>query len=436
MRWLYTLLFYLFLPLILARLLWRARKAPAYARRWAERFGVFPPPALKSPVIWVHAVSVGESIAAAPMLKALMQRRPKASFVVTTTTPTGSEQVRKLFGDTVFHVYAPYDLPGCIARFLKRLRPTCLIIMETELWPNTIAQCRKRGIQTVLANGRLSRKSAEGYGKIARLMRPVFENLSVAAIQHQDDAQRMHSLGLPQSNSHVTGNIKFDLNIPDAQRRSAAELKTAINQSASRIIWIAASTHRGEDEKILQAFAAARQTVPQLFLILVPRHPERFSEVARLCESQRYIVERRSSARESGSRADILLGDVMGELLMLFGAADIAFVGGSLVPVGGHNLIEPAAWSLPIITGPHLFNFAEASRLLEQAGAMRVARDEQDLAASVAELASSAETRARMGESALAVANANRGALERLLQVVETYCPTSEGEISPAASSH
>lgn len=436
MRWLYTLVFYLFLPLILARLLWRARKAPAYARRWAERFGVFPQPALKSAVVWVHAVSVGESIAAAPMLKALMQRQPDASFVVTTTTPTGSEQVRTLFGDRVFHVYAPYDLPGCIARFLNRVRPSCLIIMETELWPNTIGACHKRGIHTVLANGRLSQKSAKGYGKIARLMGPVFQDLSAAAIQHRDDAQRMQSLGLPRSKSHVTGNIKFDLDIPRQLRRKAAALQADINSDTRRIIWIAASTHRGEDEKILGAFASARQAVPQLFLILVPRHPERFSEVARLCESRGYVVERRSAAPVFKATSDVLLGDIMGELLMLFGAADIAFVGGSLLPVGGHNLIEPAAWALPIVTGPHLFNFAEASRLLEQAEAMRIAESEQQLSAIVTELAQSAEMRKTMGESALAVANANRGALERLLQVVEGYCPTSEGDISAASLSH
>lgn len=435
MRWLYTLIFYLAIPLILARLLWRARKAPAYRRRWAERFGVFPEPELKSPVIWVHAVSVGESIAAAPMLKALMKRRPHASFVVTTTTPTGSEQVLKLFGDSVFHVYAPYDLPTCISAFLKRVQPTCLIIMETELWPNTIALCHKRGIPTILANGRLSQKSAGGYHKIAWLIRPVFQRLTAVAAQHRDDLQRMQSLGLRECGSHVTGNIKFDLAIPEDLREKAIELKATINGPAPRIVLIAASTHRGEDEKILSAFSIARQDIPRLFLILVPRHPERFLEVAQQCESRGYSVERRSVGSQVTSASDILVGDTMGELLLLFGAADIAFVGGSLVPVGGHNLIEPAAWALPVVTGPHLFNFAEASRLLQAAKAMQVAEDEQALARWVIDLSNDDGLRTRMGEGALAVAKANRGALDRLLQVLESYCPTSEGEISSASLS-
>lgn len=422
MRWLYTLAFYLALPLIMARLLWRARRAPAYARRWAERFGIFAAPELRKPAIWVHAVSVGESIAAAPMLKALMSRHPEASFVVTTTTPTGSEQVRKLFGDAVFHIYAPYDLPTCIASFLKRIQPKCLIIMETELWPNTVAQCRKRGIPVILANGRLSEKSANGYRKVEGLMRPVFEKLSAAAIQHTDDAGRMESLGLPAEVSHVTGNIKFDLAIPDALRERAAELKAEINGEQQRLIWIAASTHRGEDEQILAAFERARRNVPELFLVLVPRHPERFSDVVQLCEAQGYKTVRRSAGAAIPANTQVLVGDTMGELLLLFGAADLAFVGGSLVPVGGHNLIEPAAWSLPIVTGPHLFNFAEASRLLLNAEAMTVADNEQTLAQWLVTMAKDAEGRKRAGDSARAVAEANRGALDRLLEVIEPYC--------------
>lgn len=427
MRWFYTLVFYLSLPLILARLLWRARKAPAYARRWGERFGLFPPPGFESPVIWVHAVSVGESIAAAPLLKALMQRHPKARLVVTTTTPTGSAQVRKLFGDSVFHVYAPYDLPICLKHFLKRIKPTCLIVMETELWPNTIALCRKRGIPVILANGRLSQKSADGYRRIAWLMRPALQNLSAAAMQHNDDVLRMQSLGLPADKCHITGNIKFDLTISDERREQAASLKASINQDGERLIWIAASTHRGEDEIILSAFSIARERIPQLFLILVPRHPERFADVTRSCEALGYAVERRSTKAEGKTDTvnpgtNILIGDTMGELLTLFGAADIAFVGGSLVPVGGHNLIEPAAWGLPIITGRHLFNFAEAARLLQGAEAMLLTEDEQSLAEQVIELSVNQDKRRQMGENAQAVARANRGALEKLLGVAESYC--------------
>ncbi|MCW8195766.1 3-deoxy-D-manno-octulosonic acid transferase [Proteobacteria bacterium 005FR1] len=422
MRWLYTLVFYLALPVIMARLLWRALKAPAYARRWSERFGIFHAPALRKPTIWVHAVSVGESIAAAPMVRALMNRHPEADFVVTTTTPTGSEQVRKLFGERVFHVYAPYDLPTCIASFLKRIQPKCLIVMETELWPNMVPQCRKRGIPVILANGRLSEKSARGYGKIDRLIRPVFQQLSAAAIQHEDDAARMQSLGLRAEASHVTGNIKFDLDIPQALRERAAALRDEINAERQRLIWIAASTHRGEDEQVLAAFERARRDVPELFLVLVPRHPERFTDVVQLCELRGYQTRRRSAGSPIPAGTQVLVGDTMGELLLLFGAADLAFVGGSLVPVGGHNLMEPAAWSLPLVTGPHLFNFAEASRLLLAAGAMTITENDQALAQWLLRMARDEQGRKRAGDSAQAVAKANRGALERLIEVIEPYC--------------
>lgn len=418
MRWLYTLLFYLSIPLVLSRLLWRGRKAPAYRRRWGERFGFFP--ALpEGPLIWVHAVSVGESIAAAPMIKALMAREPRHRILVTTTTPTGSEQVRKLFGDSVFHVYAPYDLPDCIARFLKRTRPHCLIIMETELWPNMVAICRRRGIPVILANGRLSQKSADGYGRVSALMKPLFGDLGAAAVQHEDDARRMQSLGLAVERTFITGNIKFDLSLSEELRKRAARLREGIMETGQRCVWIAASTHRGEDEQILQAFGRARQQVPALFLILVPRHPERFDEVADACQKRGYRTVRRSAAAAVDADTDILLGDTMGELLLLFGAADLAFVGGSLVPVGGHNLMEPAAWGLPILTGPHLFNFAEASGLLRDAGAMIVVGDQEELGEKVAELAATETVRQEMGKQALAVANANRGALQKLLDVIE-----------------
>lgn len=421
MRWLYTCFFYLLLPLILLRLLWRARKAPAYARRWAERFGVFPRPELKREVIWLHSVSVGETIAAAPLVRALMSRYPEASIVVTTTTPTGSEQVRKLFGDSVFHVYAPYDLPGSLARFFRRVNPSCLIIMETELWPNTIAFCNKRGIPTILANGRLSRRSASGYRRVAALMKPAFAGLTAAAIQHRNDARRMEALGLPKARSHVTGNIKFDLSIPEPLRAQAAELRQSLAAAGACPVWIAASTHRGEDEIILRAFHAARQHLPSLFLILVPRHPERFDEVARLCEEQRFTLARRSQNEPVTADTQILLGDTMGELLLLFGAADVAFVGGSLVPVGGHNLMEPAAWALPIITGPHLFNFSEASRLLINVQALQVVEDDEEMAQVIMTWGEDVELCAGKGQRALAVAEANRGALDKLLKVIADY---------------
>lgn len=417
-RALYTLVFYLALPLVLLRLLLRARKAPAYARRWGERFG-FVPRLNAGQVIWVHSVSVGETLAAVPLIKQLQQRYPEAQLVVTTMTPTGSDRVRASFGDSVYHVYAPYDLPDAVARFLKRVSPDLLVIMETELWPNLIAGCAARQIPVVLANARLSAKSAQGYGKIAGLTGAIMNELTVVAAQHRDDGERFRQLGLPQSSLDVTGNIKFDLELGEAVRVTARELKQQWAGDAGRPVLLAASTHRGEDEQVLEAFRQIQQRHPELLLVLVPRHPERFNEVAQLCRSHGFSLVRRSEGARPENDQQILLGDTMGELLAFCGASDIVFVGGSLVPVGGHNLIEPAAWSAPVLSGPHLFNFSEASQLLLSAGGMAICEDSTVLAQRVNELLDHPERRLEMGRAAKGVAEQNRGALERLLAVIE-----------------
>jgi len=421
MRLLYTLLFYLLLPLVLLRLCWRALKAPAYARRWAERFGFFTGPQAGQPVIWVHAVSVGETLAALPMIKALQAQYPQALLAVTTTTPTGSERVRTALGDSVFHVYAPYDLPDCVGRFLRRLKPQLMVIMETELWPNTIAACAQRQIPVVLANARLSAKSARGYQRFARLVTPMVRRLSCVAAQHRDDALRFQRLGIPDAQVEVTGSIKFDLQLDDKLKSQAQGLKTQWSLQGKRLLWIAASTHQGEDEQILAAFAKAREKHPELLLILVPRHPERFARVDRLCVEAGYNVARRSRQEVVTADTDILLGDTMGELLLLLGTSDMAFIGGSLVPTGGHNMIEAAAWGVPVVTGPHLFNFAEASRLLTDAGGMTVVDSTEALADTLKDWIGAPAQRQAAGSAALAVAEANRGALARLLGIIGRY---------------
>lgn len=418
MRLLYTLLFYLLLPLVLLRLCWRALRAPAYARRWAERFGFFTGPQSDQPVIWVHAVSVGETLAALPMIKALQAQYPNALLAVTTTTPTGSERVRAALGDSVFHVYAPYDLPDCLARFLSRLNPQLLIIMETELWPNTIAACAQRQIPVVLANARLSAKSARGYQRFARLAKPMVQRLSCVAAQHRDDAQRFQALGLSDTQVEVTGSIKFDLQLGETLKSEAQTLKDQWSLGGKRLLWIAASTHQGEDEQVLAAFTRVREVQPEVLLILVPRHPERFERVGRLCAEAGYRVARRSLQQAVTAETDILLGDTMGELLLLLGTSDIAYIGGSLVPTGGHNMIEAAAWGIPVVTGPHLFNFAEASRLLTEAGGMAVVETAEALADTLTGWMQMPEQRRAAGSAALAVADANRGALERLLGII------------------
>ncbi|MBB3166866.1 lipid IV(A) 3-deoxy-D-manno-octulosonic acid transferase [Simiduia aestuariiviva] len=411
----YSLILYVALPVIALRLLWRARLAPAYRRRWGERFALTgSKPA--GPSIWVHAVSVGETLAALDMIRALQRDYPKHRLLVTTTTPTGSERVQSALGNTVDHVYLPYDLPDCWWRFFRRFRPQLLIVMETELWPNLLAACARRKIPVLLANARLSEKSARGYQRLAWLTRPMVQRLTCIAAQQTADAERFVHLGVAADRVQVTGSIKFDLTLTDGLRQSA----TALRQQwapKDEIIWLAASTHQGEDDIVLQAFAQVRAQVPNLRLVLVPRHPERFDRVAALCASSGWCTTRRSAP--PCENFDVLVGDTMGELLLFFGACHMAFVGGSLVPTGGHNMIEPAAWAKPVLCGPHLFNFAAVSRLMVDAGGLRIVEDANALAGAVLALMDARE-RDTMGRQALAVADANRGALARLLALIET----------------
>ena len=416
-RLIYSLLFYLLLPLVVLRLLYRSLKAPAYRRRWAERFGFIDLARDQRPMIWLHSVSVGETLAAIPLVRRLLNDYPGHQLLITTMTPTGSERVRAVFGDQVLHCYAPYDLPDAVARFLRRAQPALCIIMETELWPNTIAGCVAARVPVVLANARLSEKSARGYQRFTGLTMNMLQGLSAVAAQHDDDAQRFLSLGLPAASVAVTGNIKFDLTIDEELRQHAAVLGEQWRGENQRPVWLVASTHRGEDEIILDAFAQIKQRLPECLLVLVPRHPERFNDVALLCRQRGFTLARRSADEASGS-VDILLGDTMGELMMFFGACDLAFIGGSLVPTGGHNMIEAAAWGAPVITGPHLFNFAEASRLLLNADAMIICDDAAGLAESVGHLLEDKARRTLRGEAARLVAEANRGALDRLLAII------------------
>ncbi|RLA46098.1 MAG: 3-deoxy-D-manno-octulosonic acid transferase [Gammaproteobacteria bacterium] len=427
LRTLYTLLLYLLTPVILARLLWRSRRSPAYARRWRERFGLISglvPDACddgkqtEGRVIWVHAVSVGETLAAAPLVRALQKKYPHARMVITTTTPTGSEQVRKLFGSSVHHVYAPYDLPDVLTRFLSRIKPSVLIIMETELWPNLIYKCHQLGVPVVVANARLSEKSAAGYKKISWLARPMLERISLVAGQTAADGRRFTDLGLDKTKLTVTGNIKFDLQLDQQLRDKAALLKSKWQgdgrDKKGRQVWLAASTHRGEDEQVLDAFSKVVQVLPDVLLVLVPRHPERFSEVGKLCVDRGFNLVRRSEGNSITPATQILLGDSMGELLSFCGACDLAFIGGSLVPVGGHNLIEPAAWGVPVLAGPHLFNFGEVATKLGEAGGMKICENAEQLATTVILLLESPNEYQRMADAARTVAESNRGALDKL----------------------
>ena len=419
-RIIYSAIFYLLTPIILLRLLYRGLKAPAYKKRWAERFG-FPVYAESTAdFIWLHAVSVGETLAAVPLVKTLQEKYPQHRLMVTCMTPTGSERIKAAFGDSVDHSYMPYDTPDSVARFLNRLKPKMLIIMETELWPNTIAACQSRDIPVILANGRLSARSATAYQRISSLVQPMLSGISAVAAQHKDDGDRFIRLGLPPSALEVTGNIKFDLSLDQDVQDRATVLSEQWHCGNNRPVFLAASTHRGEDEIILQAFGQIKQQVDNALLVLVPRHPERFNQVGELCISAGFTLARRS-AGDKVEAADVLLGDTMGELMVFFGACDVAFVGGSLVATGGHNMIEPAAWGVPVLTGPHLFNFTEASQLLLAADGMLVCHDADDLAEQCIALLGNKDRRQEMGNAARLVAEANRGALDKLMSVIDRF---------------
>lgn len=414
-RTLYTALFYLGLPLVAIRLWLRARKAPAYAKRIGERF-TLGMPTLQPGGIWVHAVSVGESIAAAPMIRALLERYPALPITVTCMTPTGSERIQALFANEtrIQHCYLPYDLPCAAARFLDRVQPKIAVIMETELWPNHIHQCAKRGIPVALANGRLSQRSAKGYGRFSKLTAPMLAEMSLLAVQTEAEVQRFRDLGARPETVEVTGSIKFDLTIDPQLLQRATELRSQW-QAQDRPVWIAASTHEGEDEVVLDAHRRLLANHPDALLILVPRHPERFNSVFDLCQREGFATVRRSTGANVDAQTSVLLGDTMGELLFLYALADSAFVGGSLVPNGGHNLLEPAALAKPVLSGPHLFNFLDIAAQLREAGALAEVDDAEGLAVEVQRLFELPRDAQRMAEAGLAVMRRNQGALQRLL---------------------
>lgn len=415
MHRLYTLLLYLSLPLVLLRLLWRARRAPAYRQRWSERLGRFPDLGVDR-CLWIHAVSVGEVQATEPLLRGLQKSYPELPIMVTTTTPTGSEHVRKLFGDSVHHVYFPYDLPLVIKAFLARTRPRMLVMIETEIWPNLLAVCEAQGITTILANARLSERSAKGYARFGGFCRKTMQGINLIAAQGQADAERFIRLGADPERVQVTGSIKFEFRLP-ASLKEKAEVVHRI-WGSHRPVWVAASTHEGEDEQILDAHALVLEQVPECLLVVVPRHPERFSKVAALCSKRGFVMVRRSEERDCTAETTVFLGDSMGELPVFLASADVAFVGGSLVPHGGHNVLEPASLGVPVIFGPHMFNFAAISELLLEEGAAVRVQQAQELANVVERWLKNASERSLIGEKGRCVVDANRGALDRLMGLI------------------
>jgi 3-deoxy-D-manno-octulosonic-acid transferase len=412
----YTILLYLLAPAVLLRLAWRGLRAPAYLRRWPERFG-FIEPALGEQVIWLHAVSVGEVQAAQPLIRALLERYPDHSLLVTTVTPTGSARVQALFGSEVAHVYAPYDLPGAVVRFFERVRPCLAIVMETELWPNLFTACRRRSIPLLLLNARLSGKSVRGYRRVRTLAAQTLAAVTRIAAQGEADARRFVSLGADSARVVVTGNLKFEQRIVPSLLERAEVLRR--EWGSGRPVWIAASTHEGEDELVLDVFRQLRRQFADCLLVLVPRHPERFEPVTELCRQRGLRTVLRSSREPCTAETQVFIGDSMGELPLFYAASDVAFVGGSLVHHGGHNLLEPAALGIPVVTGPHVFNFTEICDLLLAADACRKVESVAGLERVVREWLADANARHRVGEQGRRVVERNRGALAAVLEMID-----------------
>ncbi len=432
-RFIYTLAVLALLPWAILHLLWRARRQPEYLRHWGERFGMFAavspsaaarrayfarPPCCaggsSAPTLWLHAVSVGETRAAQPLVAALRERYPGHRIVFTHMTPTGRATSEALFGDGVERIYLPYDTPWAMRRFLRHYRPRFGLIMETELWPNLIAACRHENIPVRLVNARLSQRSAQRYARFPALTREALRGLAAIGAQSADDAMRLDALGA--QNISVTGNIKFDITVPDEQLELGREFRLRFGK---RPVWLAASTREGEEALILDAWqgkVGAGDTAA--LLVIVPRHPQRFDEVSHLATARGFVVQRRSDNAPVAQSTQILIGDSMGEMFAYYASVDIAFIGGSLLDFGSQNLIEAAACGTPILIGPSTRNFAEVAREAIACGAARSIGDADDLLTQVNALLADADRRRQMSDAGRAFAERHRGATARTMDLI------------------
>ena len=414
MRFVYNLLIYLlFIPFAFYWLV-RGVGNRVYFDRLYQRFG-FGFPYING-CIWIHAVSVGEVQAAEPLIRALIARFPDRRLLVTTVTPTGAVRVRALFGESVYHCYIPFEFPNAVSNFFRCVSPETALIMETEIWPNLYRGCGIRDVPLILVSARISPKSVPGYGKLLPLIRETLSHGIIIAAQSKDDADRFLSLGASPSRTHVMGNIKFDVE-PDSGVRDTAAI-TRSGLFGDRPVWIAASTHEGEEQLILDVHRDLLVRHRGLLLVLVPRHPERFAAVRELIEKHDMTVISRTEGRPAGD-AEVFLCDTMGEVPLFYGASDLAFVAGSLVPIGGHNLLEPAALGVPVITGPYNFNSQDVADLFESLGACRIVSGADELAEVISELLTDSEEADRLGRAGKQVLEDNRGALQRLLVLLE-----------------
>jgi 3-deoxy-D-manno-octulosonic-acid transferase len=412
-RLLYSAAWYVLAPIALARLMLLSLRESGYRQRWWERFGWVRPLAGHGPVVWLHAVSVGEARAGATLLEKLREEFPQVRILFTTTTPSGAAIAARVCGGGVEHRYFPYDLPGVVRRFVARVRPALLLVMDTELWPNLIAHCDRQRIPVVITNGRISTRSARGYRLVRSLIGESLATITLIAAQSDTDARRFVELGAAAERVSTTGTVKFDAPVPCGLRAEARSLRRSLGDA--RGVFIAASVHPGEDGVVLDAHARVRAQLADTLLVIVPRHPRRAAEIDAMCRTRGLRVLRHSSAIAT-AETDVYIGDTLGELLLLYAVSDVAFVGGSLVPIGGHNLLEPAALEMPLLCGPHTENFRDVVSKLGAAGALEIVTDAESLAARVLALLQSPQRRLRAGGAARGVVEANRGALERLFE--------------------
>lgn len=411
---LYTLLLVLLLPYILFHLLWRARRQPEYLRHIGERFGFYRgKPA--TPLIWLHAVSVGETRAAVPLVAQLQARYPEHRILLTHMTPTGRETGRQLFGDRVLQCYLPYDFPFAVKRFLRHFKPEIGLLMETEIWFNLVQACKKNSVPLLLVNARMSEKSATKYARFKTLSRDSLQALTAIAAQTEADARRLAELGAPSVK--ITGNLKFDVAVPQSAIDLGKKLRAQFG--AERPVFLAASTREGEEALIMEALA--KIDIPDLLIVIVPRHPQRFDQVAAMLTQRGIRFQRRSDRQPVTPDTQVVLGDSMGEMFAYYAACDVAFIGGSLLPLGGQNLIEAAAMGKPVLIGPHTFNFAEVSELAVQAGAALRVANVEGLALTVGDLLKAPERIKAMSVAALAFSDRHRGATERLMALIEPF---------------
>lgn len=414
MIWLYRLILNLAIPFGLIGLVVRGFRNPQYWRRWSERFGVVPRTVREAGPVdyWIHAVSVGEARAAAPLVKQLLTEQPELKILVTTTTPTGSAMVKMMLQDRVLHCYFPYDLSWAMRRFVAAAQPRIALIMETEIWPEMIAAVKQQGALLVYTNVRLSERSYRGYARFSNWVKQTLRQVDHFAVQGELDAKHLALLGVPEAKMSVTGSIKFDVAVPPSLFESAEVLRRELGQD--RLIWIAGSTREGEEGIILSVYQELKSRFPSLLLVVVPRHPERFDSVARKVQRRNLKgVRRTDQLPQVDADVDVYLGDTMGELSLLYASSDVAFVGGSLVPLGGQNILEPCALGVPVVFGQHMFNFPDISRWTIKEGAGIMVNNEQALSETVAELLANASLRDEMGRRGRAFIDAHRGALDR-----------------------